>query len=471
MQSFHVEPNGGHIRRIAGDLQAHMTRYGYRLIETSIIENADLFLIKAGDQVIERLFTFERRGHVLALRPEFTAAAAYRYAQRAESGVDRSHTVRSHTVRWQFSGPVFEDNPHDPIPAYQRYSAGAELIGLAGPAADAEIISMAAAGLIGLGIDARLMLGHVGLTRHLLARYALDARTQRFILERRALLTGSAGGRADLLQQLDRYFPGDDSAQPADAADMTEADTQHMLDVLLDTTRRGETMGGRARPDIARRLLRKRQQAAQRGRIQAALDFLDAWMQINSGPDTAFDQIAPFVAGDAVAYDLLDDWRRAVDLLAAYDIPAQSVTLKPDLARTWDYYTGPVFELRTVDGLQLGGGGRYDELTRLIGGARNVPAVGFAYYIDRVQQALSVDAETESVSIAITGPDDTQAARWAQALRGHGLAVALSDEANAYRIDADGQLVIDGTAFALTAAAEAAAHLQSTAATDESDRP
>ncbi|MFW5772209.1 MAG: ATP phosphoribosyltransferase regulatory subunit, partial [Phototrophicaceae bacterium] len=465
VQSVHVEPNGGHIRRIAGDLQAHMARYGYRLIETPIIENADLFLIKAGDQVIERLFTFERRGHVLALRPEFTAAAAYRYAQRAESGV-----VRSHTVRWQFGGPVFEDNPHDPIPAYQRHSAGAELIGLAGPAADAEIISMAAAGLASLGIDARLVLGHVGLTRHLLARYALDGRTQRFILDRRGLLTSSGDGRAALLQQLDRYFPGDDSAESASTADMPEADAQHMLDVLLDTTRRGETMGGRARPDIARRLLRKRQQAAQRGRVEAALDFLHAWMQINSGPDAAFDQIAPFIDGDATARALLDDWLRAVDLLAAYDISADKLTIRPDLARTWDYYTGPVFELHTGDGLQLGGGGRYDELTRLIGGAANVPAVGFAYYIDRVQQALPTDLGTESAGVSITSQDDIQAARWAQALRSHGLTVTLSDEADAYRID-DGQLVIDGTAFPLAAAAEAAALLQSTDTADESDRP
>ena len=211
-----------------------MARYGYRLIETPIIENADLFLIKAGDQVIERLFTFERRGHMLALRPEFTAAAAHRYARRSETGV----------VRWQFSGPVFEDNPHDPIPAYQRHSAGAELIGLAGPAADAEIISMAAAGLAGLGIDARLILGHVGLTRHLLARYSLDARTQRFILERRSLLTRSQDGRAKLLELLDRYFPGDASTEPSAAA-MTETDTKHMLDVLLDTTRRGQTLQAR----------------------------------------------------------------------------------------------------------------------------------------------------------------------------------------------------------------------------------
>ncbi len=101
------------IRRLTDSLQYELSLYGYEVIETPMIEPADLFLTRAGDQLITRLFTFERYGQQLALRPEFTAAAAHRYTQ--------SHTHE--VARWQFCGPVFEDNPGRR--EYQLLSMGA----------------------------------------------------------------------------------------------------------------------------------------------------------------------------------------------------------------------------------------------------------------------------------------------------------------------------------------------------------
>ena len=61
---------------------------------------------------------------------------------------------------------------------------------------------------------------------------------------------------------------------------------------------------------------------------------------------------------------VLDEWRSVIALLDAYGIPASRIQIQPALARNWDYYTGIVFELWSEDGHHLGGGGRYDELTR-----------------------------------------------------------------------------------------------------------
>ena len=80
-----------------------MRAYGYERIETPIIQPAELFLTKAGDQIINRLFTFERMGRQLALRPEFTALAAHTYVTRYP---EAPHPV----VRWQFSGSIFEED-------------------------------------------------------------------------------------------------------------------------------------------------------------------------------------------------------------------------------------------------------------------------------------------------------------------------------------------------------------------------
>ncbi|MDX1995170.1 MAG: ATP phosphoribosyltransferase regulatory subunit [bacterium] len=400
---------------VCARLQAHMALYGYETLETPIIENAALFLTKAGDQIVDKLFTFERHGRQFALRPEFTAAAARRYLMEEQQSA----------VRWQFSGPVFEDDSQRSN--IQWTSIGAELLGASGATADAEILAVAARGLMKLGLPKwHLVIGHVGLTRRLLERFTLDARTRRTILQHRDLLKNREGGNAQLLSALQLATNGSGSIVEPDA--VARDNTKVMLDALLDATRRGETLGSRSRRDIAERLLQKRQQASDSNRVQAALDFLAAWVSISEHPEAAFSQAQEFVGDDALAGQMLAEWRETLVLLHEYGIPSEQITLQPDLARTWDYYTGIVFELRTDDGSLLAGGGRYDELTRLIGGKKDVPAVGFAYDADTLIQHLpSVTIpETRRIYIRALNGNRAQAIHWAERFRERGVTVVLA---------------------------------------------
>ncbi len=62
----------------------------------------------------------------------------------------------------------------------------------------------------------------------------------------------------------------------------------------------------------------------------------------------------------------------------------------PTLARGLDYYTGVIFELKPngkAEEQSIGGGGRYDKLIGTFAG-RDIPAVGFAFGIDRIVETL-----------------------------------------------------------------------------------
>lgn len=404
---FRIKQDGQPIKQLANALGEHMGHYGYELIETPIIENADLFLTKAGDKVAEKLFTFERHGQILALRPEFTAAAAHLYTLQQEKQV----------ARWQFSGAVFEDDPANHNHEYQHYSVGAELIGMSNIIADAEIISMAVHGLLGLDIqDWTLVIGHVGLTQRLLAKFELDPRTQHFLLSQRHLLRGGSKGKMNVLSHLARYIPNQSSASEI---------SQSPLELLVNTTR-SDTLGGRTHTDITQRIAKKRQQANQQGQINDALYFLQAWMNIESQYDEAMKAIEEFIGDDAISRQMFEEWRDLIKLLEASQVPMEHVKIQPDLARTWDYYTGVVFEIRTEDGVQLAGGGRYNELTRLIGGDSETSAVGFAYYADRVLERLTPTQMTTSPTVYLMPQDyPATASRWAYELRKRGVRVIL----------------------------------------------
>jgi len=398
-------------RSLLNDLHNHLRLFGYEQVETPIIEEADLFLTKAGDQIAERLFVFERYGHRLALRPEFTAAAAYKYIQ---SGLTKP-------VRWQFSGPVFEDSPTNLKTNFQTMSAGAELLGMDGAAADAEIISMAAQAIEQAGIgEWQLVIGHVGLTRRLLEHYALDSRTRQFILHRRDLLREN-DGQSKMLAKIEQYLPIGDHT--------TDLNGHPTLGFLPSGQNENIPLGQRTQQEITRRLIAKRQQSSERDQILGALDFLQRWMNIDEEPSAALKMIEQFVGADIVAWPMLQEWQEILALLEVYGISIDKIKIKPDLARTWDYYTGIVFEIHAADGTQLAGGGRYDELAHLLGSDLEIPAVGVAFSVDEITKHLATDIAPEQRTLNLVYEDDaaTVGIKWANLLREYGYSVAIYD--------------------------------------------
>jgi histidyl-tRNA synthetase len=397
------------IRRLEQILQREMALFGYKLMEVPMIEEAEIFLTRAGDSIIERLFTFERFGRLLALRPEFTAAVAHYYSQ----------AELADAVRWQLSGLIFEDEPSDISRQYEKHTIGAEFLGQSGIAADAEIIAMAAKGIEKLNISNwQLVLGHVGLLRYLLNRFGLDSRAERLLLAQRDTLRreGKEAALANLQNVIS--LPTENIPQVPDSG--SSGQTQYMLDVLLDSTRYGTTMGGRSRHEIAQRLLKKRERALELEQFVAAIGFLEAWSKLSGTASEIFPIIAESCDDKGLA--LLDDWKKTIALLEAYGIPQERIIIQPDLSKNWDYYTGLVFGLRQGETV-LASGGRYDGLTQLFG-AESVPAVGFVYY----SQALlnSQNTEASSKIYSLNADNEKNAIAWASALREKGISVALS---------------------------------------------
>ena len=427
------------LNRPSASLREHMSGFGYRQLDTPVIGDANLFLTRAGDRIINRLFTFSRGGQELALRPEFTSLAAHHYVSGAYSGVQR----------WQFAGPVFEDNPVNSAGEFQNFSAGAELFGLNGAAADAEIMGMALIGLQRLGISNwRLIVGHIGLMRLILARFQLDERTERFLINN--LRTLRKFGVAHVLHLFERQLAGADEPPSSisvseDAQQLNEGNADALLAPLLDSTQHGAAMGGRSRRDIARRLLRKRQRLSERGQVAAALEALEQWRTLSQPPTVAFEALARLTPKEALPQ--LQQWQQSVELLACFGLSMEQIVIQPDLARNWDYYSGLVFELHTDTGQHLGGGGRYDELLVFLGAKSPVPAVGFAYWLERVVAAMpgcEQPAKARPQTILLDETNQVVATRLAQLLRENGLEAALVSQADAdtLHIDREGNITL-----------------------------
>ena len=125
-------------------------RYGYREIRTPILEKLELFVRGIGeatDIVEKEMYAFEDKGgDRLALRPEGTASVIRAYVQHNLQAASPQHKV-------YYLGPMFRRERPAKGRYRQFYQAGAELIGVPEPAADAEMIQMAVELVVALGIE------------------------------------------------------------------------------------------------------------------------------------------------------------------------------------------------------------------------------------------------------------------------------------------------------------------------------
>ncbi len=114
------------------------------------------------------------------------------------------------------------------------------------------------------------------------------------------------------------------------------------------------------------------------------------------------------------------------DLLEAHAI-TDRVHLDLGAVRDWDYYTGPTFEMFSVDsGFALGSGGRYDSLLSRFGAA--LPATGFVLHVDRCNDSMArrASAGDEPAALQVSWESDVHAdaLELARDLRRRGVACA-----------------------------------------------
>lgn len=127
-----------------------LERYGYREVRTPMFESTDLFVRSVGeatDIVRKELYTFEDKGgRSLTLRPEGTAPLVRAY-------LEHSLGHGQPMARLYYIGPMFRYERPQAGRFRQFAQVGAELLGPGVPAADAEMIDLFVAIMLGVGLD------------------------------------------------------------------------------------------------------------------------------------------------------------------------------------------------------------------------------------------------------------------------------------------------------------------------------
>jgi len=197
--------------------------HGYARQEPAVLQPADIFLERSGEEIRRRTFTLtDPAGNDLCMRPDLTIP------------ICREHVARrgAYPVRLCYNGLAFRHQPAEPQRPTQFFQAGAELLGVEDrAAADIEMMTLAVEALRAAGLASfEVKIGDLGLFSTLVD--ALNVPVQwRGRLKRHfwrvdyfdALLKRASEGSATNTQKL-----------LASVGSMSEADARSSLEGLMD---------------------------------------------------------------------------------------------------------------------------------------------------------------------------------------------------------------------------------------------
>jgi histidyl-tRNA synthetase len=335
-------------------------RYGFEEYDGPPLESLDLYTQKSGDEIVGQLYSFKDKGdRDVALRPEMTPSLVRMVAARAQA--------LKKPIRWFAMPQLFRYERQQRGRLREHFQLNMDIIGEAGPLADAELIAAALDIMRAFGLGPKDVQARVS-----------DRRVLRTLLLGHGLTEAQLPAAFGVIDKSERV-PKEALAGMLRDAGCGMRETDAVFDV-------------------------------------AALKSLDAVIAA----------LTKVKGGDEAGEPL----RTAVEALEAMGL-GEFVQVDLTIVRGLAYYTGIVFELfdSAKELRAICGGGRYDGLLKALGGP-DLPALGFGMgdvvlgeLLKERHVAPQASTELGAFLVAVSGEDVAPVLQLAHAMRDRGIAV------------------------------------------------
>ena len=327
-------------------------------VEPDILMPAEMLIELYGEDIRARAYTCADplRGELM-LRPDFTVGVAQHHLAKGQG-----------PSRYAYAGPVFRQQEADPDRPSEYQQAGLEILDGTDPAdAEADVFAAMAEATAPLGL--RAAIGDIGLLtaaisgltasdvrKVALTRHLWRPRRFRALLDRFAGRKSPPAARARLLETLE-----------ADGAPFSDA---------------GPQIGLRSREEITVRLSRLQADAAEPPIPDREVALLEQLLALRDTAPAAGEQLRDLAVDLPAILPAVSKFTARLDALTARGVDPGTLEFEGSYGRTTlEYYDGFVFGLSAPSRPDLPSvvtGGRYDALTRVLGGGAPCRAVGAA---------------------------------------------------------------------------------------------
>jgi ATP phosphoribosyltransferase regulatory subunit len=333
-------------------------RTGASRVEPAVLQPSDVLLDLYGEDIRARAFVTRDDSSEMMLRPDFTVP------------IVRLHMAAGVApARYTYCGPVWRRQGFGSTRPREYLQAGIEIFGEASPAdADAEVLSLVAEALQDVPVS--LVIGDMGLV--IAGIEALETSDVRRAALRRHLW------RPARFQQLLRRFGSDQRLMTERRADLLEAARQgHLEDRIVQA---GEAVGLRSIDEVIARVDRLVAEAGTPPLDPGKVRALERIMAISGTCECVLDELRDHARDIPALGAAIDRLEARLNAFSTRGLDSDAIDFEASFGRTTlEYYDGFVFGAicrARPDLPPIASGGRYDALTRLLGGDRGIPAVG-----------------------------------------------------------------------------------------------
>ena len=344
-------PERAMIRAEAARLRALFEAEGAQVVETSILQPAEVLLDLYGEDIRGRAYVTSDalRGEQM-LRPDFTVPV-----------VQMHMAYGAAPARYTYAGEVFRRQEDDADRANEYLQVGYEVFDREAPAAaDAEVFSRIAGALNGLNL--RAATGDIGILMAAVEGLQTSA-------ARKAALRRHIWRPRRFRALIDRYS-GRTPVPPSREA----------LLAACDPFAAAPEIGLRSRAEIEARIATLREDAATPSLSVKEVGLLDAILSVRETLPYALEHLRDIAVDMPAISRAVERLAARMEALSARGVDVALLDFEASYGRSsMEYYDGFVFgfyaEARP-DLPPVATGGRYDALTRVLGQGAAIPAVG-----------------------------------------------------------------------------------------------
>jgi ATP phosphoribosyltransferase regulatory subunit len=361
-------------------IMAVFERAGFDHIAPDIIQPADIFLERSGEDIRARTFVFaDPAGNELCLRPDLTVPACrYHLSHAGDPAAE---------ARYCYLGPAFRF-PDEKSSPQEFQQAGLEWF--ASPdavAAEARILKLTLGALEAAGLSKyRVTLGDLGLFTALLEDTPMPPRwrerLQHHFWRPQAFRETLERFAAEGARKRSSISPLVDAVASAGALAVVQREL---------SSRKLQLVGGREMEDIAERLAGKFSDRSEPPLPRDSVDRILTYLDCAGTADQLPQHLARLGGGPRFA-GATSYFARRLEAMEEQGLNPRRFAFAATFGRDLEYYTGFVFQVEAdaAEGpLVVAGGGRYDNLLSDMGAASHIPAVGCAIHAERLKAVLS----------------------------------------------------------------------------------
>jgi ATP phosphoribosyltransferase regulatory subunit len=356
-------------------IMAVFERAGFDHIAPDIIQPADIFLERSGEDIRARTFVFtDPSGAEMCLRPDLTVPACRYHLSHAEKP--------DAEAKYCYLGQAFRF-PNELLSPQEFSQAGLEWFAAPDPAAaEARILKLTISALEATGLSKfRVTLGDLGLFSALLDDIPMPARWRGRLKHH--------FWRPNAFRDVLASFTSDRAAKRSSTSPLIDRlATEAVDDVIADEMERLNLplVGGRSLKEIAARLSDKSADRSEPQLPQENADAITHYLDIVERADNLegqLNRLAPTKNFNAARRY----FQARLSEMEELGLNPKRFEFKATFGRELEYYTGFVFQIdvETADGfVVVAGGGRYDNLLSDMGSPIPVSAVGCAIHTERL---------------------------------------------------------------------------------------